>query len=281
MPQAPVREAGDADFETAVVARSREVPVVVDFWAAWCGPCRVIGPMLEKLAAQGAGAWDLVKVDVDKNPKLAGAFRIRSIPAVKAFRDGKVVSEFVGALPEAQIRSWLGTVLPTEADRRVAAAEAKRLAGDLPGAELDLRAALADDVDHARAIVALAGLLADRGTPEADGEAIALLDRRPLDTATQAVRARIAVRRSAGDVHALAARVAADVADVAARYDLGRALAAAGRYDEALEHLLEVVRRDRKLDDDGARRAMLDVFRVLGDDDERTRRFRRALAMAI
>jgi len=276
-----VREATDADFETAVVARSREVPVVVDFWAPWCGPCRVIGPMLERLAKEGGGAWDLVKVNVDQSPKLAGTFRVRSIPAVKAFKDGKVASEFVGALPEAQIRSWLGTVLPTEADRRFEAGGKNSAAGNLVAAEANFRAALAEAADHPKAIVALAGLLADRATPDADVEALALLDRRSLDPRTQTVRARIAVRKSAGDVDALAARVAQNPKDAAARYDLGRALAAAGRYEEALGHLLEVVRADRKLDDDGARRAMLDVFRVLGDDDELTRRFRRALAMAI
>jgi putative thioredoxin len=279
MNDAAVHDVKDDDFATAVFERSRSVPVVVDFWAPWCGPCRQIGPVLERLASEAAGQWELVKLNVDENPRTAGAFRIRSIPAVKAFRDGKVVTEFVGAIPEAQIRSWITRILPTEADRLADEGAARAKAGQVAEAEESYQKALAEDRDHLPAIVGLAEILGAKG--EVD-EAIALLDRRPTDAPSQALRAKLGLTRGGGaDVGALRARIAADPKDARARYDLGRALAAKGEYEPALEELLEVVALDRKIDDDGARKAMLDVFRMLGDDDERTRSYRRRLSLVI
>ena len=275
-----VRDVNDAGFETAVIRRSHEVPVVVDFWAPWCGPCRQLGPLLERLAGDARGAWELVKVNVDENPRTSAQYRVQGIPAVKGFRDGRMVAEFTGAVPESQVRAFLSRLLPSEAD--VLAREGAELeeSAYLATAEDRYRDALAKDPNHPRAVVGLARVLAAR---DATDEALALLDRRPGDAEAQALRAQIGLQQAADgvDTAALEARIAADPKDAAAHYDLGRALAARGDYEPALEHLLATVRLDRKLDDDGARKAMLDIFALLGDADERTQRYRRMLGSVL
>jgi putative thioredoxin len=277
---APVRDISDADFETAVIRRSHEVPVVVDFWAEWCGPCRQLGPVLERLAVEAGGAWDLVKVNVDQNPRTATQYRVQSIPAVKGFRDGAMVAEFLGAVPEAQVRSFLAKLLPSEADRLASEGAELEASGYAATAEDRYRDALALDANHAKAIVGLARVLAGR---DATDEAISLLNRRPADPEVQKVRAEINLKQAGDGVElaGLRSRVQADPKDAAAQYDLGRALAAAGEYEPALEHLLETVKLDRSLDNDGARKAMLDIFALLGDDDERTQQYRRMLGTVL
>ena len=151
-----------ADFEQQVLQRSFEVPVVVDFWAEWCGPCRMLGPVLEKLEAEDDGAWVLAKLDTDANQDLAAGFQIQGIPAVKAFVNGQVVDAFVGALPAPTIRMWLERFVPSEADERVAEDEALAQAGDTAGAAIQLEQALAIRADHARALLALAELQPER-----------------------------------------------------------------------------------------------------------------------
>jgi len=272
-------DVGDADFEQAVLERSKTTPVVVDFWAPWCGPCRTIGPILERLADEHAGAFVLVKINVDEAPATAAAFGIRGIPAVKGFRDGLLVTEFVGAQPEAAIRSLLAQVLPSPAD--VLTREAASLEGS--AAEAKLREALALEPRHGRALVALARRLADRGDVR---EALEVLERvappSPVLDEAERLAAELRTREKGdGDLPALRERVAVSPDDLPARLALGRALAAAGRYEEALGELLVVVQRDRNLDDQGARRAMLDVFAVLGPGDPLTERFRGELAKAL
>jgi putative thioredoxin len=277
---APVRDISDAEFESAVIRRSHEVPVVVDFWAEWCGPCRQLGPVLERLAAEASGTWELVKLNIDHNPRVATQFRVQSIPAVKGFRDGAMVAEFLGAVPESQVRSFLTRLLPSEADRLAREGAEMEAGGYAATAEDRYRDALALDANHAKAIVGLARVLAGRNAID---EAVRLLDRRPADPDVQKLRAEISLRQASGDrdLAELRSRVQADLSDAAAHYDLGRALAAAGEYEPAMEHLLETVRLDRSLDNDGARRAMLDIFALLGDEDERTQRNRRMLGMLL
>jgi putative thioredoxin len=275
-----VRDVDEATFARDVLERSNHVPVVVDFWAAWCGPCRVLGPVLERLAAESGGAWDLVKVDTDRNPRLSQQYRIQGIPAVKAFRDGKVVSEFTGALPEPRVRSWLQGIVPSQADQLVAEGRRAQDRGDTVTAERNYRAALQQDADHAAAAIALAGLLIDQGHTE---EAQNLIAKFPTNPEAQKLSARLSLKQAAGnaDFSALKARLEADPRDVAAHYELGRALAGDEAYASALDHLLEAVRIDRKHANDGARKAMLDLFALLGEDDPRTREYRQRLSSVL
>jgi putative thioredoxin len=274
-----VIEVGDADFETAVLKRSETTPVVVDFWAPWCGPCRALGPLLERLAAEHQGAFTLAKVNVDEAPAVSQAFGIQSIPAVKGFRDGMLVGEFVGAQPEATVRKLLELVLPTAADGLVA--RAATLAPE--AAEAALREALELEPRHARALLELARIVAARGdTPGA----LQLLERvsppSPLVGESERLAAELRMRTDgAGDQAALRARIAADPNDLAARLELGRTLAALGKHEDALAELLDVVRRDRHFADDGARKAMVDLFAVLGSDHPLTDRYRNELAKAL
>ena len=172
----------DATFGTEVIERSRTVPVVVDLWAEWCGPCRTLGPILEKVVDGTEGKVVLAKVDVDSNRQVSEAFQVQGIPAVYALRDGKVVDGFVGAQPEAAVREFVERLLPTEAED----ATAKLLA---QGDEASLRQVLEADPGHAEAVVRLAELLVGRGDDDATAEALALLERVPESAETRRVAA--------------------------------------------------------------------------------------------
>jgi putative thioredoxin len=284
MAEAPHRiDVGDGDFEREVIQRSHERPVVVDFWAAWCGPCRALGPILERLADEHAGAFVLAKLDVDQAPGTAQRFGVRSIPLVLGFRDGEPVAEFLGAQPEAAVRKFLAKLLPTEADRL--AGEGDELAGEghENAAEERYRAALALETRHGRALLGLARLLATREDPD---EALELLEQvvSPDGVAKEAAHlaAELRTRAAPGaDPAALRERLAREPQDLGARLALGRALSAAGQYEAALPELLAVVERDPELEDQAARRAMLDVFEVLGRDHPLTLEFRSQLARAL
>src|SRR2546428_4756961 len=158
-----VLDVGDHDFEREVLERSKSVPVVVDFWAPWCAPCRALGPVLERLAHEHAGAFVLARVNVDEAPAVSQAFGIQSIPAVKSFRDGALVAEFIGAQPEAAVRQFLAAVLPSHADRLALAGEAKATAGDAAGAAVAFQEALTREARHPRALLGLARLPAAAG----------------------------------------------------------------------------------------------------------------------
>lgn len=278
--QATVTDVQDATFQAEVVDRSHEAPVVVDFWAPWCGPCRELSPLLEGLAEEFAGRVHVVKVNVDENPAVASQLQVQSIPAVFAFRDGAVAGQFLGAQPEPQVRAFITSLLPGEADQEATAGVAAREAGDRTAARAHFESALELDARHQCAGVNLAAMQIEDGALD---QAQELLIRWPQDTEAKQLTAIIQFRRaSPGDDRAeLEERIAADAGDAAAHYALGNLLAARGEWDGALDHLLTTVQLDRALDDDGARLRMLDVFIVLGDRHELTEQYRRRLAGAI
>jgi putative thioredoxin len=270
----------EADFERAVIERSRERPVVVDFWASWCGPCRMLGPVLEKLVEERAGEILLAKVNIDNAQNLALAYGIEAIPAVKAFRDGRPVLEFLGVLPEAQLREFLDRVSPTEADRLAQQAAAVE-ATNATEAERLYRSALERDRDHGVALLGLARLLIARGQ---DAEANDLLGRiHGGEHAAEAERlqAILALReraRAFGDEAAARRRIAAEPENAQARYELGCILAAKGAYDEALAMLLSAAERDRKLAAAQVRETMVQVFHIIGVRSQLADEYRDKLA---
>jgi len=281
--EASIVDVAEAEFTAAVLDRSAKLPVVVDFWAPWCGPCRTLGPVLERLTQQHAGAFVLAKVNVDEAPEVAKTFGIRSIPAVKAFRDGRVVAEFVGAQPEAAVSRFLESVLPSDADRLVDEAEEFASRGHENAAEERYLAALEKDARHGRALVGLAELLAGRGET---ARALALLERVAGGTeiTKRAERLAAATRThaaGAADLDALRARASANPQDLAARLEFGKGLSAAGRYEEALRELLAVVQRDPRFAEEAARKTMLDLFALLGPSDPLTQKFRGELARTL
>jgi putative thioredoxin len=275
-------DVGDADFEAQVIERSKTVPVIVDFWAPWCGPCRALGPLLERLTAEQGGAVALAKVNIDENPGLANAFRVQSIPMVVGVRDGGLAAHFVGAQPEPAVREFLARLLPSQGERQADEAEMLLAAGRVEEAERESRAALELEPDAPGALVTLAKILAERGE---DDEALALLERvdsGPKRQEADRLAAAIRIRQSgAGDEAGLRERVEANPGDLEARFALAQAMAAAGGYEEALDHYLEIVKRDRGFRDDGGRKAMLDIFDLLGPGDELADRFRSELAKVL
>jgi putative thioredoxin len=282
--QSWVADVSEADFERDVIERSKTVPVVVDFWAPWCGPCRALGPVLERLAEERRGQFVLAKVNTDECQDLAAAFRIESIPAVKAFRNGQVVLEFEGALPEPALREFLDRIAPSEAERQIQ--QARDLEAAHPAeAEALYRRVLQAERPPDAARVGLARLLIAR---DQDAEAEEVLRRVPPGGEEAAEVDRLSAvlflkerARDFGTEAALRQRLAADPENAELRYQLGCGLAAAGRYPEALQLLLSAAERDKKLAADKVREVMVKVFQVVGVRSELAEEYRDKLRMVL
>ncbi len=246
----PVLEVTEATWQHDVVERSHELPVVVDFWADWCAPCRTLGPVLERLAHEADGEWVLAKVDVDANPRLAAEFGIQGIPAVRAWRDGREVDEFVGALPEPQIRMWLDGLGPSPADIAV---------------EQALLAEQRDDLEAARTAY-VRGLTQDPGHQGA---------RAGLE------RVELLLRVAGADEESLRLRVQGDAADVEAVTLLADLYAARGDFETAFERLLEAVRLTAGEDREAVRKHLLRLLALISPGDPRALAARRSLSLAL
>jgi len=278
-------DVNESNFMQEVVEASRRVPVLVDFWAPWCGPCRSLGPILEKLAAEYQGRFRLAKINSDENQALAGQFGVRGIPSVKAVVDGQIVNEFTGALPESAVREFLDALLPSPAEPLRQEALAAHARGETDATRKLLLQAIHLDPKHEQARLDLIGILIDAGDiPEAQrllGEiAEAGQDRARIDS----LAARLALAGGAAggvDEGTLRARIGADAGDLSARLDLAKSMTARQDYRGALEELLEIVRRDRAFEDDAGRKTMLQIFNLLGSDSDLVREYRSALSRAI
>jgi len=273
-----VKDVRVADFVRDVVERSHQVPVVVDFWAEWCAPCRTLGPMLEQAAEAAEGAFLLAKVDVDQNPALASQFGVQGIPTVLGFRNGQAVTRFVGAIPQASLDAWLRELVPSQDDKAVEQARDLVLAGDEAGAEEIYRDVLEADSRHIEAGVGLATLLIGAQRSQ---EAVQILEGLPATPEVHRLRAaaRIGVGASVDPV-AMRAALVAHPDDLDVRMELAGGLAARGEHQQALAELLTVVKAGPALRDE-ARLRMLDIFHLLGADHPLTTRYRRDLANAL
>jgi putative thioredoxin len=264
-----------SNYEPVVLRGSFEVPVLVDFWASWCQPCQMLMPLLARLAEEYGGRFILAKLNTEEQQAIAAQFGIRSIPTVKLFRNGQPVDEFMGALPEAQIRAFLDKHLPRPSDAAVAAAEQRLMAGDLAGALQQLESARAEDPDNPRIVLAIARLRAATGDFDAAEQSLTALSQEEQDgDEARQLRGELYFMRitiGAEDPGRITARLEADPRDSAARFQLAALQMQHGEVESALENLLRLMQTDRKYGDDAARKALLQAFDLLGDDPAVTR----------
>ncbi len=274
-----------SNFHELVLEKSKHVPVVIDFWAEWCGPCKSLKPILEKLAEEFAGRFVLAKINADQNQDLAAQFQVRGIPSVKAVFNGEILDEFSGAMPEATVREFLKRIIPSPAEELRAAAARAREAGN-PGEALQLLAE-ASKVDMANEAVRMdaADILLDQGELE---EAKRLLDsltpNTRMDERAQQLLARLTFAlggQQGGDAAELKARIEARPDDMEVRMQLANLYIASGRHQEGLDELLDMVRRDKAWNEEAARKAVLAVFNMLGNQGPLVAAYRRKLSSAL
>jgi putative thioredoxin len=280
---ADIKDGSDATFMADVIEASRTQPVIVDFWATWCGPCRTLGPALEKAVAAAKGAVKLVKIDVDKNPAIAGQLRVQSIPTVYAFVDGQPVDGFQGAVPESQIKAFIdrlaGPAGPAEIDDILAMASESLELGDIGGAAQAFAAALQVDPANLKAIAGLARCYLTGGDHERANEVLAMAPPGAKSSELDGVRAALKLAAEApAETAALERRLAADPDDHEARLELAKAFAGQGRFAEAADHLLIIVQKDRAWNDQAARKQLLTVFEAAGFASEVAKSGRKRLS---
>ena len=281
-----IKDTSTQGFRQDVIAESMKQPVLVDFWAPWCGPCKQLTPVIEKVVKAARGKVRLVKMNIDEFPEIPGQLGIQSIPAVIAFKQGQPIDGFMGAQPESQVKAFIeklvGMMGPGETEELIAAAKAAIEAGDAAGASELYAHVLELEPDNVAAIAGLAKLHLDLGDLEG---AIGILGMVPeakaADPAIAAVRAAIELAQQAaalGDTAELEAKVAADPKDHQARFDLALALNARDRREEAVDHLIAIIKADRAWNDDGARKQLLQFFEAWGPMDEHSMAGRRKLS---
>ncbi len=280
---ADIKDGSDAGFMADVIEASRVQPVIVDFWATWCGPCKTLGPALEKAVTQAKGAVKLVKIDIDKNPAIAGQLRVQSIPTVYAFVNGQPVDGFQGAVPESQIKAFIdrlaGPAGPAQIDEILVLAAESLSLGDIGGAAQAFAAALQIDPANLKAIAGLARCYLTGGDYERAAEAVQMAPADAKDPELDSVRAALKLAAEApSETRALEQALAADPADHAARLQLAKALAGQGRFEDAADHLLTIIQQDREWNDQAARKQLLTVFEAAGPSSEVAKQGRRRLS---
>lgn len=290
-----IKDSDTAGFMADVIEASRDVPVIVDFWATWCGPCKTLGPILEKIVTEARGAVRLVKIDVDQNQELSGQLRIQSIPTVYAFRNGQPVDAFQGALPESQVQAWVDHLIkqhggaPIEEsplEQALAAADEAFEAGDLANAGALYAQILNHEAGNALALAGMARCYLKSNKPDKARELV--------EQASDEVRASDALQpilsalelaeagsQAAGEFEELQARITDNPADHQARFDLATAQFAAGQAEAAIDQLVEIVRRDRGWNDEAAREQLIKIFEALGPTDPITIGGRRKLSSVL
>ncbi|MBV1707540.1 MAG: thioredoxin [Hyphomicrobiales bacterium] len=280
-----VKDTDTAGFRQDVLSESNRQPVLVDFWAPWCGPCKQLTPVIEKAVQAAGGKVKLVKLNIEEHPQIAGQLGIQSIPAVIAFQRGQPIDGFVGALPESQVRGFIERLVGPIADAAadlIAEAEALAAAGDDAAAGAIFARVLAQDPTQTAALAGKARLEVQRGDSAAAqatlDQASAKARQDPKITAVQALIDIAAQASGIGDIGELQRKIAADPKDFQARFDLALALNQADRRDEAADGLLEIIKADRKWEDDGARKQLVQFFDAWGQTDAATQTARRKLS---
>lgn len=277
-PDGLIKEITTQTFAKDVIEESRRQPVLIDFWAPWCGPCRQLTPILEKVVRAAKGKVKLTKMNIDEHPAIPGQMGIQSIPAVIAFVNGQPADGFLGALPENQVTAFIERLtkdrLGAEEKDRLQLADAALAGGDPAGAAEIYAQILAEDGANVQALAGLARCYVETGALEQAKQTLAMVpEAKHNDASVAAARAALELAQQAeavGPVNELERKVAANALDHQARFDLAVALNASGRRQEALDHLIEIVRRNRAWNDDGARKQLVQLFEAWGPTDELT-----------
>ena len=278
-----IKDGTDASFVADVIEASKETPVIVDFWATWCGPCRQLGPSIEKNVLAAKGKVKLVKIDIDANPQFAGQLRVQSIPAVFAFVGGRPVDGFMGALPDSQVKQFVDRIAgqaPANAvDELLAMAKESLEVGDVGGAAQAYAQVLQAEPDNVKAIGGMARCYLTGGDAERAAEIAAMAPDDAKDADLDSVRAALALAEEGpSETGEFEQRLAKDANDHEARYEIAKALAARGAWAEASDHLLTIIAADRAWNDEAARKQLLTIFEAAGSGSDITRAGRRRLS---